>query len=73
MPTNIIVHTHSGYKADEYPVWFEAGGVRHEVITVEDRWYDPSYEAFRVFADDGRTYILRHWIKEERWDLVEVR
>ena len=73
MPHKIIVHAYSGCKADEYPLRFEAQGVRYEVITIEDRWYDPSYDAFRIFADDGHTYILRNFKKEGFWDMERVK
>lgn len=69
----VTVHTHSGCKADEYPIRFELDGVFHEIVTIEDRWYDPSYEAFRVFADDSHTYILRNRVKEGYWDLSRVK
>ena len=53
------VSTHAGYKADEYPVSFVLGDTLHDVIEVEDRWYDPACACFRVFADDARRYLLR--------------
>jgi hypothetical protein len=70
---NVTVQTCSGYKVDEYPIRFELNGVLHEIVTIEDRWYDPSYEAFRVFADDSHTYILRNRVKEGYWDLTGVK
>ena len=73
MSKKITVYTHSGFKADEYPLRFEVDGTRLEVIAVEDRWYDPSYEAFKVFADDGATYILRNRKKDGFWDMERVR
>ncbi len=72
MLSAVIVHTHSGFKADEYPLWFEVNDVRHEILTIEDRWYDTSYEAFRVVADDSNTYILRNWVTKGCWDLIRV-
>ncbi len=47
-----LIQTHSGYKSDEFPLWFEVDGIRFEIITIEDRWYDVSYEVFRVFANN---------------------
>ena len=62
-----VVSTHSGYKADEYPVTFELDGVRRTVVDIEDRWYDPECSYFRVFADDAGRYILRQDSRTSQW------
>jgi hypothetical protein len=38
-----------------------------------DRWYGPDYEYFRVRADDGDTYILRHDTSDDTWSLTAYR
>ena len=72
MPSKTKVTTYSGYKADEYPKTFELNGIQIDVIDIEDRWYDPSYDAFRVFAGDGMTYLLYKWNDSGEWDLEET-
>jgi hypothetical protein len=67
------VTTYCGYKADERPVAFEIDGRLHEVIELLDRWYGPDYEYFRVRADDGDTYILRHDTSDDTWSLTAYR
>jgi hypothetical protein len=66
---NITVEMHSGYKADEYPKRLRFGDRCLEVLDIEDRWYGPGYSYFRVFADDGRTHILRQDLETDSWEL----
>lgn len=62
------VTTHSGYKADEYPLTFTvADGHTLTVVDIEDRWYGPGYSYFRVFADDTARYILRRNNESAEW------
>jgi hypothetical protein len=66
----ITVETYSGYKADEYPKKIRLGKKQLEVMAVEDRWYSPGFSYFKVFADDGKTYILRQDLENNRWEIV---
>jgi hypothetical protein len=66
---NITVETFSGYKADEYPIRFSIQNQRFEIISIEDRWYSPDCSYFRVFADDGNTYILKQIPGNNQWQL----
>ena len=75
---DLRVETYSGYKADERPVRFEWKGRKLEVTQVLDRWYGPDYSYFRIVADDGNTYVLRHETSDyedgpERWTLTSYR
>jgi hypothetical protein len=67
---NISVETFSGYKADEYPVRFSIQDRRYEIISIEDRWYSPEGSYFKVFADDGNTYILKQISGNNQWEMV---
>ncbi|HUI91536.1 MAG TPA: hypothetical protein VLX68_04725 [Chitinivibrionales bacterium] len=69
---NISVETFSGYKADEYPVRFSLQDRRYEIISIEDRWYSPGCSYFRVFADDGNTYILKQIPGNNEWQIVSA-
>lgn len=64
------VTTYSGYKADERPTAFEIDGRSYGVTELLDRWYGPDYEYFKVRADDGNTYILRHDMTDQSWSLT---
>lgn len=65
----IHVECYAGYRADERPVRFELRGRWCEVAEVKDRWYSPGFTCFRVRADDGNFYILRHSQGTDTWTL----
>ncbi|HET7841908.1 MAG TPA: hypothetical protein VFM21_09900 [Terriglobia bacterium] len=44
-----------------------------EVKEVLDQWYGPGYQCFKVLADDGNLYILRHDQPEDTWTLDSFR
>jgi hypothetical protein len=69
------VECYAGYKADQRPRSFFLGGQRFEVRALLDTWYGPDDEYFRVFADDGNTYVLRHRHTEieDVWSLEAYR
>jgi hypothetical protein len=67
---NISVQTYSGYKADEYPFSFSIEGRKFVVISIEDRWYGPDCSYFKVFTDDGNTYILKQIPGNNLWQMV---
>lgn len=68
--TEITVQTYSGYRGDERPVSFSCGGWTWRVVEILDRWYDPDYDGFRVLAEDGGTFLLRHDLNTGRWEIV---
>jgi len=43
------------------------------VCDVEDRWYSPDAIYFRVVADDGNFYVLRHSEPQDTWTLDAFR
>ncbi|MEE9542925.1 MAG: hypothetical protein V3V95_04000 [Thermodesulfobacteriota bacterium] len=68
----IKVETYSGYKADERPTSFI---IRERVLKVKeclDQWYGEGYAYFKVGADDGYTYIIRHEMNDDQWELVKM-
>jgi hypothetical protein len=79
------VECYAGYKADERPLRFtvlarshpaEPGGAAartYEVEEVLDQWYGVGYQCFKVRADDGNLYILRHNLDEDSWTLDAFR
>ncbi len=69
----IKVETYSGYKADQRPLRFILGNRRYQVLSVEDQWYSASASYFRVRADDGNVYVLRHDETEDQWALDAFR
>jgi hypothetical protein len=76
MPLALHVECYSGYKADERPLRFHShpkDSRTFEVVEVIDQWYGIGYRFFKVRADDGNTYILRHNEKEDEWFLDSFR
>jgi hypothetical protein len=71
------VDAYAGYRANERPeaFWLDARmeetelkGV-YEIEAVEDRWYDPNAEYFKVRTVDGKRYILRYDERADEWTL----
>lgn len=71
--TDIKVECYAGYKGDQYPKRFTLGGQALEVLEIEDEWYSPSSEYFRVQASDGNIYILCHDQEQDSWTLDAFR
>jgi hypothetical protein len=67
----VRVECYSGYKKDERPVRFIMGERTFDVV-IDDQWYSPDASYFRVQADDGNTYILRHDEVKDNWSLEVV-
>lgn len=69
----IRVECDAGYRPDEPPLRFVLRGRQFEVAEVEDRWYSPGTVYFRVRANDGNFYILRHVEGLDAWSLDGFR
>jgi hypothetical protein len=69
----IRVEAYSGYKSEERPLRFKLGDRTYEVRNIQDQWYSPSAAYFRVQADDGNFYILRHDEERDLWTLDAFR
>ncbi|MGE5326463.1 MAG: hypothetical protein ACM3NO_05450 [Deltaproteobacteria bacterium] len=84
MSLRLHVECYAGHKADERPLRFSfavpsepaeslAPPRTYEVKEVLDQWYGLEYQCFKVLADDGNLYILRHDFREEAWTLDSFR
>jgi len=71
--SGITVECYAGHRADERPQRFTLHGRRYEVTEVDDRWYSPGACYFRVRADDGNVYVLRHDERQDAWTLDAFR
>ncbi len=69
----IRVECYAGFKGEQYPRRFTLGERILEVEEVEDQWYSPSSQYFRVRADDGNIYILCNNREQDRWSLDAFR
>jgi hypothetical protein len=67
------VECYAGHRADQRPVRFSILERTFEVLEVEDQWYSPEAIYFRVLADDGNRYVLRHQETQDIWTLEAFR
>ena len=69
------VECYSGQKADERPVSFHLDDRKYLVEELLDQWYGPDDSFFKVRADDGNLYILRHRLSttHDEWHLDAFR
>ena len=56
----VTVQTYAGYRGDERPSSFSLEDRILRIMDIVDRWYDPDHNIFKVLADDGGIYLLRH-------------
>jgi hypothetical protein len=54
------VECYAGWRADERPIRFWTDDHGYFVEEILDQWYGPDAMFFKVRADDGNHYILRH-------------
>jgi hypothetical protein len=71
----IRVECYSGRTADERPVRFQLDEHAYVVEEVVDQWYGPDSTFFKIRADDGNLYILRHltFSETDEWSLESFR
>jgi hypothetical protein len=70
MEQEIRVQCYAGYKADERPMQFSLEDRTLRVEEIIDRWYDQGANYFKVVADDAGTYLLRHNLETDGWELA---
>jgi hypothetical protein len=69
MPPRVHVDAYSGYKANERPRQFCLDNNVFEIAAVEDRWYDPNAEYFKVRTVEGKAFLLRCDAETGEWSL----
>lgn len=66
----ISVDCYAGYRGEETPRSFLLRERKIEVVEVIDRWLAPDHRYFKVRGDDGSTYIIRHDVVRDQWQLT---
>lgn len=69
MSLPIHVDAYSGYRTNERPQSFTLDEDTYDIATVEDRWYEPDAEYFKVRTTGGKTCILRYESQGDVWTL----
>lgn len=68
----VKVKLYEGFKAAERPVEFQLEGQVFGVRAVLDQWFGTDAAYFKLKADDGNVYILKHSLVGE-WTLESFR
>lgn len=71
--SEIRVECYAGYRPDERPLRFTLRGREFQVEEVDGQWFSPSAMYFRVRANDGNFYVLRHDEVQDAWTLDAFR
>jgi hypothetical protein len=64
---DLVVECRTESGRTELPVRFGRPGHMREVVETLDSWQGEDHRYFRVRADDGSVYILRHDLAEDVW------
>lgn len=64
------VTTYAGYKADERPTSFTLGDRTFQIRELLDSWHGEDHTYFKLTADDGNLYIIRHDRAADIWELT---
>jgi len=67
---SIRVECYAGYRGEQEPAAFWLGARRLAVRAIVDRWFAPESRWFRVDADDGNLYVLRHDEARDEWEVA---
>lgn len=70
---DVSVECYSGFRADERPTRFILRGHPYRVESLDGQWYSPGATYFRVLAEDGNFYVLRHDDAQDFWSLDGFR
>jgi hypothetical protein len=68
MPLQVYVDAYCGHRGQERPTRFELDAVHYVIYAIDDQWYEPDAQYFKVRAD-GRRYVLRYDLLRETWTL----
>lgn len=71
--SDVSVECYAGYRADERPRRFTLRGRAYYVQNLDGQWYSPGATYFRVRAEDGNFYVLRHDEAQDCWTLDGFR
>lgn len=66
----ITVECYAGHRGEQTPRAFTLGDRRVEVEEVLDAWLAPDHRYFKLKGADGHTYMVRHDVTADRWELT---
>ena len=65
------VECYAGHRGEEAPRRFRVAGRWVDVAGIVTRWMTPDHRCFTVTGTDGGTYVLRHRVMTDTWELLE--
>ena len=69
----VQVQCYAGRRPDERPVRFQIGDRDYMVDEIVEQWYGMDNSFYRVHADDGKVYLLRHHASDGTWHIEVTR
>ncbi len=66
----IRVECYAGHRGEQTPRALVLGDHRLEVAEVLDQWLAPEHRYFKLRAADGDTYLVRHDVRSDQWELT---
>jgi hypothetical protein len=69
----IRVECYAGHRGEETPRVIWLGERRIEITRVIDQWLAPDHRYFKVADTGGDTYIVRHDVTADTWELTMFR
>ncbi len=69
-PSSLRVECYSGYRGEQTPWRFYLHERCFQVHELLDCWLGPGHRYFKVVADNGGVYILRHDTGHDHWELT---
>jgi hypothetical protein len=67
---SVRVECYAGHRGEETPRAFYLGERRIQVSAVLDQWLAPDHRYFKLRGDDGDTYLVRHDVASQEWELT---
>ncbi|MEE8278033.1 MAG: hypothetical protein V3R89_04865 [Thermoanaerobaculia bacterium] len=69
-PLTVRVQCYAGHRGEQTPRRFSMGERTVEIREVLDAWLSPDHRYFKLRAEDGGVYILRHDLVRDRWEVT---
>lgn len=66
----IEVDCYAGYRGEQTPRAIFVASQRIEIADVIDQWLAPDHRYFKLRGIDGHTYLVRHDVASDVWELT---
>jgi hypothetical protein len=66
----VTVECYAGHRGEQTPRLVIIGDQRIGVLEVLDQWLAPEHRYFRLRGSDHHTYLLRHNVADDTWEVT---